>query len=212
MTIRIFVVADTRFHREGLAEGLGSERGCVVVGSAATADAALGASPGAAEADVVVVDVDAAERLVEARTLAGALPGPRIVALGVPETEHDVIACAEAGIAGYVPREASIADLLDTVARVRDGETPCPPHIAAGLFRRLAALSAVRHDEPVAALTRREAEILALIDAGLSNKEIAGRLQIELPTVKNHVHHILEKLGVHRRGEAAARANGRSAL
>jgi two-component system nitrate/nitrite response regulator NarL len=187
MTIRIFVVADTRFHREGLAQGLGGE------------------------ADVVVVDVDAAERLAAARTLAGALPGPRIVALGVPETAPDVIACAEAGIAGYVPREASIADLLDTVTRVRDGETPCPPHIAAGLFRRLAALSADRHVEPVAALTRREAEILALIDLGLSNKEIAGRLQIELPTVKNHVHHILEKLGVHRRGEAAARANGRSA-
>lgn len=211
MTLRIFVVADTRFHREVLAQGLAHGRECTVVGAAASARAALDASPGAAHADVVVIDVDASDRLDEARTLASALPVPRIVALGVPETEGDVIACAEAGVAGYVTREASIADLLDTVERVREGETPCPPRIAAGLFRRLAALSADRDAEPAAALTRREAEILRLIDAGLSNKEIAGRLQIELPTVKNHVHHILEKLHVHRRGEAAARANGRAA-
>ena len=72
-------------------------------------------------------------------------------------------------------------------------------------MRRLALLARNRpQDGRGRALTRREREILELIDEGLSNKQIAQRLRIELPTVKNHVHHILGKLGVHRRAEAAA--------
>ena len=166
MPIRVFVVASTRFSREGLAHRLACDDGCVVVGTAATADAALDAAPGAASADVVLVDTKGAAHLDDVRRLAAALPAARLVALGVPDTEPDVIACA--------------------------------------------ALSADTPVAPTASLTRREAEVLGLIDAGLSNKEIAHRLHIELPTVKNHVHHILEKLHVRRRGEAAARANGRA--
>ena len=130
--------------------------------------------------------------------------------LAVLETEDDVVTCAEAGIAAYVPYEASIADLLATLARVRAGELACPPRIAAGLFRRLAVRAIEQNVAAVSAgLTQREEEILALIDQGLSNQEIAGRLEIEVSTVKNHVHHILGKLAVRRRGEAAARVRGR---
>jgi two-component system nitrate/nitrite response regulator NarL len=209
MSIRVFVVSDIRFYREGLAHRIGVEDACVVVGTARSASGAM-AALGDAAVDVVLVDAAAAGGLEEVRGLAAAHPGTPIVALGVPETERDVLACAEAGIAGYVPREASVTELLRTVAQVRDGETPVTPRIANHLFRRLAVLSADRGPGPAGTLTPREAEILELIDQGLSNKEIARRLQIELPTVKNHVHHILEKLQVHRRGEAAARANGRS--
>jgi DNA-binding NarL/FixJ family response regulator len=101
---------------------------------------------------------------------------------------------------------------LTAVLRAVKGEAVCPPRIAAGLFRRVAALSSASSDQASlqseARLTAREAEVLALIDDGLSNKQISRRLYIEVPTVKNHVHSILDKLGARSRGEAAARVRG----
>jgi DNA-binding NarL/FixJ family response regulator len=154
---------------------------------------------------VVLIDAASPASLDAVNALAGAAPAARIVALAVAEREPDVVACAEAGMAAYVPREASVDELLRTLARVREGEVACPPRIAGGLFRRLAA-HAAEHSRrgPAPALTRREAEILELLGEGLSNKEIARRLCIQVATVKNHVHSILDKLNVRRRGEAAA--------
>ena len=112
---------------------------------------------------------------------------------------------AEAGIAGWVTREASVDDLRATVASAAAGEAVFSPRLAASLLRRVAALASERRVGAQATpLTRRQREILALIDEGLSNKEIARRLSIEVATVKNHVHNILEKLEVTRRAEAAA--------
>jgi DNA-binding NarL/FixJ family response regulator len=89
---------------------------------------------------------------------------------------------------------------------VTRGEFLCSPGTAATLLRRVAALAAERHTaDNGARLTPREQQVVRLIDEGLSNKEIARRLSIEVRTVKNHVHSILEKLQVRRRGEAAAR-------
>jgi DNA-binding NarL/FixJ family response regulator len=127
----------------------------------------------------------------------------------VPETEHDVIPCAEAGVAACLPRETTLADLSATIERVAAGESNASPRVAAMLLRRIATLA--ERNSPEANLTAREEEILVLIDDGLSNKQIARRLSIELPTVKNHVHNILEKLHVHRRYEAAARMRARTA-
>jgi DNA-binding NarL/FixJ family response regulator len=134
----------------------------------------------------------------------GARP-TRILALGVPDEEDDVIACAEAGVAGYVMREDSLDALVVAIESVVRDEMLCSPRAAAALMRRVRVLSAERQEALGQKLTRRELEIVALIDEGLSNKAIAQRLCIELATVKNHVHNILEKLDVSRRAEAAAR-------
>jgi DNA-binding NarL/FixJ family response regulator len=94
--------------------------------------------------------------------------------------------------------------LIATLASVVRDEMACSPRIAAALLRRVASLAVERSPWPSGArLTARELEVLGLIDEGLSNKQIAGRLCIELATVKNHVHNILEKLQVGRRSEAA---------
>ncbi len=197
-SIRIFVIAPVRCYRDALASAIESQPGYVVAGTASDA-----AGFRDARADVVLVDLARRDELDAIRAA-----GARIVGLGVPDTEPEAIACAEAGVVGYVSPDASIADLLATVRRVSAGEVECPSSVVAAMFRRLTALAAEeRHTQgQLARLTARETEILRLIDEGLSNKEIARRLQIEIPTVKNHVHHILEKLRVHRRGEAAARA------
>ncbi len=120
--------------------------------------------------------------------------------------EQDVIACAEAGISAFVPREGSTEDLINAVRQAIRGELVCSPRVTALLFDRVAALSAGRIKSIDGhALTAREKEIVSLVERGLSNKEIARRLSVGTATVKNHVHNILEKLHIHRRGEVAGR-------
>lgn len=157
--------------------------------------------------DVALVDMAMPDSIATARALVRATPGTPIIALAIPESESHVIACAEAGIVAYVAREATLPDLVAAIEGAARGEAHCSPQVAGSLLRRIGAMSRERaaDDGDCGRLTARELEIVTLIDRGLSNKEIAGALFIELATVKNHVHHILEKLGVQRRSQAAAR-------
>ena len=117
-----------------------------------------------------------------------------MVAFAAVDSDDALLAYVEAGIVGFVPREGSVADLMAAVEGALSGEARLSPRLTGTLMRRLAELGSVRVPETTSsALTRREREILRLIDEGLSNKQIAARLTIELATVKNHVHHILEK-------------------
>jgi|SRR5882762_8755321 len=202
--IRVLVVANIRIYREGLTDALARVEHLAVVAGVSNLDAAL-QELRASRPDVVLVDMAMETGLATARALLSAEPGLRVIALGVPDVEKDLIACAEAGIAGLVPREASLNDLVATLESTARGELMCSPRTAATLLRRLARLAAERDEtSPATPLTAREREILGFLDRGISNKEIARGLGIEVPTVKNHVHNILEKLKVHRRGEAAA--------
>jgi DNA-binding NarL/FixJ family response regulator len=145
------------------------------------------------------------------RAVAEQAPATRVVVLGLPAGDQALLDCAEAGAAGYVSRDASLADLKAALQSAVLGELRCTPRDAAALLRRVALLAAQRSGPAPtgAALTQREVEIAGLIDGGLSNKEIARRLGIEVSTVKNHVHNILEKLQVHRRGEAVSQLRPR---
>ena len=124
--------------------------------------------------------------------------------------ESDVLTCAEAGVAGFVPVEASLADLVATVEGVARGEFACSARIAGVLLRHVGNLALARTSpRALPALTARELEVLRLLDGRCSNKQIARQLGIEVATVKNHVHRLLEKLHVHRRMDAVATVKGR---
>lgn len=206
--IRVAIVADTRLYREGLAQVLGRSSCLSVVATAARRDEALASLP-AVQPDVILMDMASPDSCGAVRAILQRLPQARVIALGVFEDGDDVLGCAEAGVSGYVPREASIDDLVTVIESVARGEAICSPRVAASLLRRVAALAEGNGGARLRAhLTSREREIVRLIDDGLSNKEIARGLGIEVATVKNHVHNILEKLQVHRRGEAAARVRG----
>jgi len=156
--------------------------------------------------DVVLIDASVARRQAVAMVaeLAEKRPRLRLLPLGL-ESDDEVLAFLEAGASGYLMRRASFDELLATVAAVHRGEPPCSPQVAASVCARIVELAQARESrrrQPKAALTPRELEILALVAEGLRNKEIAGRLNITLATVKNHVHNVLDKLQVRNRRQA----------
>ncbi|MDH4155390.1 MAG: response regulator transcription factor [Nitrospira sp.] len=124
--------------------------------------------------------------------------GVKVLVIDVPDREADILYCIEAGGAsGYLLQNASLKDLEANLQAIARGETLCSPRIAHLAFCRMSLFA--RQEKRVAvsndiALTRRELEIVRLIEEGLSNKEIAARLHVEVSTVKNHVHNILDKL------------------
>jgi two-component system nitrate/nitrite response regulator NarL len=210
LPLGLLIVTPIKLYRDGIAHFLRSSQQVKVLG---TADESSETVRLARELvpDVVLLDMAMEDSRATARAMRAAVPQATIVALAIPESEGYVLSCAEAGISAYVPRDGSLDELLGTILRAADGEAVISPVIAGGLLRRVAALSSQREPpppekRPAARLTAREAEVIALIDDGLSNQQIAHRLCIELPTVKNHVHSILDKLGASSRSEAAARA------
>ena len=136
-------------------------------------------------------------------------PSTKVLALGMTEDKQRVLRYMEAGAAGYVLKDDSLEDMIETVRAAQDGKVFLSPQIAAAVIERLSDLAHKTSGIEVGvsdttSLTPRELEVLTLIDEGLTNQQIAEQLVIEVGTVKNHVHNILDKLNVHTRGEAAA--------
>jgi two-component system nitrate/nitrite response regulator NarL len=202
---RVAIVAEVRVYREGLAQVLRGIPRVSVVATACGADAV--STVRAHHPEVVLLDMAVPDRLHVARALGAMTNAPAVIALALDADGDEVLECVEAGVRGYVVRDASVEDVVAAVESVGRGEVLCSPRIVATMVRRLAALAAPATSQH-SVLTAREQEILILIGQNRSNKEIARALGIELGTVKSHVHNIYEKLKVHRRGEAAERARG----
>ena len=203
--IRVIIASPVRFVREGMVTSLRGREGVVM------ADAVDMSPPGIAriadaEPDVVLVDVGEGDPAALGRLIKAANPEAKLVAFPLDENDDQVFACAAAGFSGYVPRESGADELHRAVLDAMEGRMHCAPHIAAAMFNRLAGfLREAGSSESLPSLTSRESEILALVDRGCSNKDIARQLRISTGTVKNHMHNILLKLQVGRRGQAAAR-------
>lgn len=206
--IRVLIVADVRFYRDGLADIIARHPRCTVLGTASTRTEAVDRVRQEAP-DVVLLDAAMPDGLLTATDIVGCAPGSKVVAIALDETPHAVLEWAEVGASGYVPRDASLNDLVAAIERTARGELQCSAQVAAGMIRRVWALAKVAGDQRAPAgavrLTPREREIMRLIDQGMSNKDIARHLGIGVATAKSHVHHILEKLHVRGRSQAAAR-------
>jgi two-component system nitrate/nitrite response regulator NarL len=204
-TAIVFILSDVRLCREGLAWSL-SRRTEINVLGAAEPSAIVPSQLTAGNVSVLLLDATMSVGLDIVKELKRVAPWIKIVAFAVNEHEDELLAYAEAGIAGYVTRDASIDDVVDAIRRSLQDEIACSPRVAALLFRRVAALSEANPAvDALPPLTSREREVAELVIEGLSNKEISRALRISSATVKNHIHKILEKLQVRRRGEAAAR-------
>jgi two-component system, NarL family, nitrate/nitrite response regulator NarL len=200
----VIVVAPVRVHRESLAAAFRAARSVSVIGECATIREALVELRAHGPRALGVLDGPLLSRLVVELSSADA-PNVKLLAIGVPHAE--AVAWIEAGVSGCVAPDASFDDLIDAVQRVAANEVVASPEVTAHLANRLRCLSAaVPRGGDDGRLTFREGQVLDLLAEGLSNKEIAQRLSIQVQTVKNHVHNVLLKLGVSRRAEVAARA------
>jgi DNA-binding NarL/FixJ family response regulator len=205
--IRTLIVIDVRLYREGLASTLRDHERLAVVGTAGSrAEALLAVATHAPQ--LVIIDVALRDALQLMSQLRAETPTTRIVAFAVEEDIAAILDCAEAGAAGFVTANASVDELVHAIERTIAGELLCSPRMAAELLRRAVHRSATPSapEPPPGVLTVREQQVLAFIQQGLSNKEIAAQLHIAEATVKNHVHHVLEKLDVPTRNFVTAYA------
>ena len=201
----LLLISGVRLYRDALVPLLNRDQGIHAIGTFKVADEAI-AEVDSVSPDAVLLDMGTPGSLPLAASLVRARPGTRVLGFGVDDVPVQVVACAEAGLCGYVPAHASIEDLARAARRAAAGETICSAEMAGSSFRHLGA-AARGGAEPTmeTTLTQRQQQILRLIREGLSNKEIAQRLSLGTSTVKNHVHGLLSRLQVGCRAEAAAR-------
>jgi DNA-binding NarL/FixJ family response regulator len=204
LDVKVLVVTEIRLYREGVAESLRRLEDVELAATAATGPAAVVAAR-RTECDVVLVDMALTDSTGTVQALLAARRQLKVVALGVPEDGPEVVAVAEAGIAGYVSREATIQEVGEALRGALRGEAALSGKVAAGLLRHIARQAQSRRSVEVPLqLTPREREVLCLLESGLTNKEIARALDLQLSTVKNHVHNVLSKYGAAARGDVGA--------
>ncbi len=208
--IKMLLVIETRLIGNIFASALQDEPDISVTGCATTMEEALETME-ETHVDVVLISVKlpGQSALELTRAILSLAPSTRVLALGLSDDKEDVLKYIEAGVAGYILKDSSFSDLIDSVRSIQRGEAQISPRVAGAVLQRLSnlarAFSTVEDSlaEEVR-LTPREVEVLQCIDEGLTNQEIAARLLLEVGTVKNHVHNILEKLNVSNREAAAS--------
>jgi DNA-binding NarL/FixJ family response regulator len=225
--LRVLVAEDQRVVRDGLVVLLGMLPGIDVVGSAVDGDDAVRQALALAP-DVVLMDLHmpGCDGVEATRRLTLARPGLHVVVLTSYSDDESVLAALRAGARGFLTKDAGAADILQAMSAVSQGNALLDPSVQRRLVE--AIVSGELPDGPPAApgddpgrgtqpaetagpsppggLTRREAEVLTEIAAGLSNGEIAAKLFISDTTVKTHVNHLLVKTGMRDRAQLVAYA------
>jgi DNA-binding NarL/FixJ family response regulator len=199
--IRVLVVDDHAVVREGLRAFLELQDGIEVAGDAADGDEAIEAAA-RLRPDVVLMDLvmPRLDGVAAMRALRECVPRARVIVLTSFVDDDKLLPALRAGAAGYLLKNAQPQELARAVRAAHAGEALLDPVVAA---RVVDALAADGGDEPLAALTPRERDVLRLIGRGFPNKQIARELGLTESTVKTHVGHVLAKLGVTDRTQAA---------
>jgi DNA-binding NarL/FixJ family response regulator len=209
----IVLIDDNRLLREGLAALIHSQPGFKVLTASADVDEALQKAR-EAKPDVVLLDfgLEDHDSLALTSTVHAEVPTARVIVMGLLPAQEDVANYVRAGASGFIMKDASFDEFVETIRAVAAGAEVLPQALTNTLFSQIArnavggsnsrVLEAVR-------LTTRERQVIDLLGEGLSNKEIATRLNIAVHTVKSHVHNILEKLALRSRLEVAAFSHSR---
>jgi DNA-binding NarL/FixJ family response regulator len=206
-TIRILLVEDNRILREGIAAMVnGAADMRVVASSAGHEDTVLQVRR--LKPHVVLLDLGLRSQngMHIVKMLAKACPGVKVIGMGLIPTQTDIVESVESGASGFILKDATVGDFLSTVRSVAGGTKVLPPPLADSLFSHVIEHAIKKGSGKLAnavRMTKREREIISLIAEGLSNKEIAQRINIATYTVKSHVHNILEKLALHSRLQIA---------
>jgi two-component system, NarL family, nitrate/nitrite response regulator NarL len=202
---RIAVLATVRLYREGLARLLDERDEFTVCLAVAPRQVTLEMLAWA-RPQLIVLEVGDHLRPDFVRSVVNASPGSDTIAFAVRESREDILRCVTCGVAGFVPANGDIDDLVRALTCALDGEVACSPTSAAIMYREMQRVMTSSEDPgPVRALTFRQREIYDLLCEGRANKEIAKALMISVSTVKAHVHEVLQTMNAHSRAELAAR-------
>ena len=199
--VRLLIADDHPVVRQGLRAFLETQPGVEIVGEAVDGeDAVLQVErllPDVVLMDIVMPKIDGIEAI---RRLRDVSPSTQAIVLTSFADDDKIVAAVRAGAAGYLLKDARPQELIDAIRAVARGEALLAPSIAARLIREL---SRPNEDPAAEVLTARELDVLRLIANGRSNKEIAADLVLSEKTVKTHVSHVLDKLGLADRTQAA---------
>ena len=209
--IKVLLVIDVRLIANLFASVLQDEPGIEIAGFVSTLEDALEFLQ-TQHVDVALVSADLPDQqaLTLTRETMEHSPSTKVLILGLSEdNQHDTLRYIEAGAAGYILKDSSLKELVNIIRLAQRGEAQISTRMAGAMIERLFRLARVfsaveNRVEGDVHLTARELEVLQFISEGLTNQEIAARLVVEVGTVKNHVHRILEKLNVSTRQEAAS--------
>lgn len=204
--VQVFILAENRLLREALTRILNKKSDIRVVGASAFSPDLVAQITSTAP-DVLLSD-SAAVTLSELRLVPevrAAIPGLKVVMIGMDAHPETFLRGVRDGIVGYVLKDASAMEVAATVRSVANDEAVCPPSLCRVLFEQVSKhvvhppSFVIRHN---LGLTRREQQLVQMISRGLTNKEIAAQLNLSEQTVKNHVHRMLRKLGANDRLDA----------
>jgi len=210
--IRLLLVEDNRLLREGLTGMLNEQPDIQVVAAFGNGKEAVLKATQELKPEIILLDLGLkgqnSLRLVEA--VKKERPKVKMIVMDLMPVQADMIEFVEAGVSGFILKDATFADFAGTIRSVAAGASVLPPSLTGSLFSQIvekvvgegrgSLIESVR-------MTKREREVIELIAGGLSNKEIAQRLSIATYTVKSHVHNILEKLALHTRLQVASYAH-----
>jgi two-component system NarL family response regulator len=208
--IRVLLADDHTLFRQGLRRLLAEHPRLKIVGEAADAEQAV-AEARRLQPDVVLMDLHMPRGggIEATRILHSELPDVGVLILTMSETEEDLLAALRAGARGYILKTSDLDQLLRSIETVAAGQASLGPEMTTKLLTQLSAdenAAARRRVEPHQQLSERELEILKLIAQGASNRQIAAQLYLSENTVRTHLVHILGKLGLENRVQAAAYA------
>ena len=203
--IVVAVIDDNRLVREALTAVLRDIDGVRVVAAAIADDAFLLEH----KPDVVLLDVGlrGTDPLGIASSLQRNHPATKVVVMDLIPVDEEIVDYVNAGVAGFVLKDATIDEFIHTIKAVSEGEKVLPRRMTDSLFTQIAKRARGSEAKRVlqeVRMTKREHEVIELIGVGLSNKEIAARLNIATHTVKSHVRNVMEKLALHTRLQIAA--------
>lgn len=203
--IRVFLMMENRLLREALIRLFRKRSDFVVVGQDGQADAT---SSKVLEAHFDVLLIDSFQTTWPAAEIARETVGQaayKAILIGMEADEELFLAAVRSGVMGYLLKDASASDLVAAVRAVYRGEAVCPPQLYSALFRFVAHIveeTPVKRLMPRPDLTLRQQQLMTLVAKGLTNKEIASRLNLSEFTVRNHIHRVLKRVDAESRSEA----------
>lgn len=201
--IRVVATIETRIYRDGIAQLLDNYSDIEVIATSSSLQETFEICTDTLP-QVLLIDATMPGVLSTIRKIKESSQNVKIILLSMAACRMQMSKFAGEGVQEFVTREDSIDDLRQSIIAAMKNGFWCSSQVAKLLLEQAPAEQVVEGSLPDSSLTKQQVNVLQLLESGISNKEIARKLHIETATVKNHVHHILQKLQVSSRGEAAA--------